>query len=392
MIKQNKNLDGQFPNGERHIQPELVQHQTGSFRYDLIVFSHLRWNFVFQRPQHIISRLAAQRKILFVEEPVAFAPREENTAILIPVNKNITVFQPRVREIGDIGPLLKKYTGKNLSAAWFYSPAFCPVFDSVNFRSVIYDCMDELSLFKGADPMLIEQERNLLSRARIVFTGGKSLYEAKSKVHPNVHCFPSSVEQSHFRKALNGIAVPEDIARLKHTVIGYYGVIDERIDLKLLDEVSLQMPGVSLVMIGPLAKIKPEELPRRPNIHYFGMRQYELLPNYLKAFDIAMMPFAMNDSTKFISPTKTLEYMAAGKPIISTPVFDVVRDYRNHVNIVSDPREFCDAHDSIMQQINSGSYNADKYNDILQSTSWDDTVKCMEKLLGNIPVPKNEKL
>jgi glycosyltransferase involved in cell wall biosynthesis len=255
---------------------------------------------------------------------------------------------------------------------------------------VIYDCMDELSLFKGADPQLIEQEKYLLSEADIVFTGGKSLYEAKKKVHSNVYCFPSSVEHAHFRKALNGIPVPEDVARLKGPIIGYYGVIDERIDLQLLDQVALACPDASFAMIGPLAKITSDELPQRKNIHYIGMRPYEQLPNYLKGFDIAMMPFAMNDSTKFISPTKTLEYMAAGKPIISTPVHDVVRDYKNHINIVHDADEFCNAKEAIMLQVESKSYNHEKYNDILHSTSWDDTVKSMEKLILNLHVKEGQ--
>jgi glycosyltransferase involved in cell wall biosynthesis len=395
MTKPIKDYKGHFPHlphPERHMQPNHIQRQSGPLDYDMVVFSHLRWEFVFQRPQHIITRLASARKVLFVEEPIAFSPGEENTANLLHVHENITVLQPRVNNIASIEKILKKQLiEKPQLTAWFYSPAFIPLLDKFRFKTIIYDCMDELSLFRGADPLLIDQEKHLLSKAHIVFTGGKSLYEAKQAVHRNVYCFPSSVEQAHFRKALNGIAVPKDILNLKGTVIGYYGVIDERIDALLLEQMASQNPGDSFVMIGPLAKISRKDLPRKENIHYLGMRSYEVLPNYLKGFDIAMMPFAMNDATKFISPTKTLEYMAAGKPIISTPVYDVVRDYSNHVNIIHDAHEFMEAKKGILEKIQAGTYNPDKYNDILHTTSWDDTVKCMEKLIANIPVPENEQ-
>ncbi len=381
-----KNYHGNFEHPERHVQPDILQRQSAPFKYDLIVFSHLRWEFVFQRPQHIISRLSANRKVLFVEEPVHFEPGEENTCKLITVNQHITILQPKVRHMDDIWQVVKKHAGRSVPAAWFYSAAFSPVLEVMNFKTVIYDCMDELSLFKGADPKLIEQEKYLMSKADIVFTGGKSLYESKKQSHHNVHCFPSSVDHLHFRKALNGIAIPQDIRHLKGMVVGYYGVIDERLDLVLLDEVASLNPDSSYVMIGPLAKIQPEDLPRRENIHYYGAREYEQLPNYLKAIDIAMMPFAMNDATRFISPTKTLEFMAAGKPIISTPVYDVVRDYSKHIHIVNNAKEFGKAQDAISKQRDTQAYYSTKYSEILQSTSWDNTVNRMEELISNLAV------
>jgi glycosyltransferase involved in cell wall biosynthesis len=249
--------------------------------------------------------------------------------------------------------------------------------------------MDELTLFKGADPKLIHLEKRLLSQSDIVFTGGKSLYESKKEVHHNVHCFPSSVDRAHFEQALNGVPVPEDIQLLDKPVIGYCGVVDERLNLELLEQVANMNPEASFVLVGPLAKISEADLPQCDNIHYLGMRPYQLLPNYMKGFDIAMMPFALNDATKYISPTKTLEYMAAGKPIISTPIYDVIRDYKNHISIVDTAEEFSAAIRDIMKTKKLKDPFRTRFNDILDATSWDKTVAGMESLL-TVNAERNE--
>jgi len=346
--------------------------------YDMIVFCHLRWQFVYQRPQHIISRLSKNLKILFIEEPVGFSPEEEYTAIVNEITPQLHILQPKVQHINDITKLLPTYVSNSeVSIGWFYSAAFSPLLATNLFDTVIYDCMDELSLFKGAPQELIDQEKYLMSKADIVFTGGKSLYESKKLMHDAAYCFPSSVDEAHFAQALNGIAVPEDIATIQSPIVGYYGVIDERIDLELLRSCAEKSPEVSFVMIGPLAKIQDHELPRSKNIHYLGMKSYEELPGYLKAFDIAMMPFALNDATKFISPTKTLEYMAAGKPIISTKIKDVVRDYSECVYLIETADEFCDA----ITKATSEPLKTKEYREILLNTSWDATVAKMSSLI-----------
>ncbi|RZJ24383.1 MAG: glycosyltransferase family 1 protein, partial [Flavobacterium sp.] len=250
--------------------------------------------------------------------------------------------------------------------------------EDMKFDTVVYDCMDELSLFKGAPQALIDQEKYLLASADIVFTGGKSLYESKKQMHKNVYCFPSSVDEAHFAKAANGIAVPADIAGISSPIVGYFGVIDERIDLELIRETAQKLPRISFVMIGPLAKIDDADLPREHNIQYLGMKSYEELPGYLKAFSIAMMPFALNDATKFISPTKTLEYMAAGKPIISTKIKDVERDYSHCVSLVETPAEFCAAIVNILKQ--TPEIKSD-YKEILRNTSWDSTAERMGAII-----------
>jgi len=353
----------------------LEERQT----YDMVVFCHLRWDFVYQRPQHIISRLAKDRKILLVEEP--WRRENETGSRLQKISDTLHVLQPNVDFIEQIAAILPNYISTtNVATGWFYSAAFVPLLASFSFGNVVYDCMDELSLFKGAPEKLIEQEKYLVSNADIVFTGGKSLYESKVLLHNNVHCFPSSVDEAHFAMALNGIAIPDDIATIPYPVTGYFGVIDERIDLELLRATAALKPEVSFVMIGPLAKIGEHELPRLNNIYYLGIKDYTDLPGYLKAFTLAMMPFALNDATKYISPTKTLEYMAAGKPIISTAIKDVVRDYKNIVKIVSTPEEFSASIEQAILHIPDATmkYN---YSEILKNTSWDSTVSKMKQLL-----------
>jgi len=359
----------------------MKQEQELLTHYDLIVFCHLRWEFVYQRPQHIISRIAKQGKVLFIEEPLQFSQEEENTAHMYKVNDAITVFQPKVKSIEGIKDVFKGMPQITAGVGWVYSPAFIPLLASFSLNKVVYDCMDELTLFRGADPELVEHEKQLLSVADIVFTGGKRLYESKKKVHGNVYCFPSSVDHVHFRKALNGIPVPEDMKFNNRPIIGYYGVIDERIDMNLLGEAAKLLPNATFVMIGPMAKISEEDLAKGDNIHYRGMKSYEELPAYLKKFDIAMMPFAMNEATHFISPTKTLEYMAAYKPIISTPVYDVVRDYSHCVHIISTSSDFRDAVNNIITNKDKEAL-ALNFDKVLENTSWDFTVQKMMEILN----------
>ena len=347
--------------------------------YDMIVFCHLRWEFVYQRPQHIISRLSSNIKVLFIEEPLP--SQSGNSGNLIMVSDTLHVLQPNVTNIEAIANIIPEYVkNKNIPYGWFYSASFSPLLEQLDFETVIYDCMDELSLFKGAPEHLINQEKYLMAHADIIFTGGKSLYESKKQWHENVHCFPSSVDESHFAKALNGITVPDDIANLQSPVVGYYGVIDERIDLALLHETALKLPNVSFVMIGPLAKIGEADLPREANIHYLGMKSYDVLPHYLKAFDIAMMPFALNDATKYISPTKTLEYMAARKPIISTKIVDVVRDYSRCVSLIETADEFAEAITFLVDKTDRLSMELEYYK-ILKKTSWDATADKMTSII-----------
>lgn len=304
----------------------------------LLVLSHLRWDFVFQRPHHLMTRAAPEWEVLFFEEAVeddSAAPRLdwfERAGVLVvrpvlPCGLSPELAAATQRAL--LGTLLAPRAGRKL-ALWFYSPMFMPVAGQLPADAVVYDCMDELSAFRGAPPAMLEMERRLLARADLVFTGGRSLFEAKRGRHPSVHLFPSSIDARHFGRArLGGGGLPEPaaLAPLPHPRIGFFGVVDERMDLGLVAALAALRPGWSFCMIGPVAKIDAASLPRAANIHWLGPRDYRDLPAHLAHFDAGFMPFALNESTRFISPTKTPEFLAAGLPVVSTPVTDVVRDY-----------------------------------------------------------------
>ena len=347
---------------------------------DLICFSHLRWNFVFQRPQHLLTRCANERRVYYFEEPIFDAPSPHLT---LERRGALTIATPHVREgcgeeeaCDSQRQLLDEFMeqeGIRRYVAWYYTPMALGFTAHLAPVAVVYDCMDELSAFKGAPPALTARESELLRRADVVFTGGQSLYEAKRNTHPNVRAFPSSVDVAHFAQARSIRKETEDQRHIPRPRLGFFGVIDERMDLDLLAGVADARPEWHLVMLGPVVKIDPAMLPHRANIHYLGSKTYDQLPMYIAGWDVALLPFARNEATRFISPTKTPEYMAAGKPVVSTSITDVVRPYgqRGLVRIADTVPEFvaaCEA--ALAEDPVARMRDADVF---LRQTSWDGT-------------------
>ncbi|MBG9387626.1 glycosyltransferase [Caenimonas aquaedulcis] len=355
----------------------------------LIVFSHLRWNFVYQRPQHLLSRLAMRWPVIFIEEPVPGA--DSDRIEFIAAAEGVEVWRPHVRgtEQG-MHPahkaVLQKLIGQAIQSRkvrdywiWFYTPMAMPIAEKLEPGGVIHDCMDELSLFRGAPPELLEQETALFRAADVVFTGGRSLYNAKRDRHANVHCFPSSVDALHFRAGVQDHPLQ---AALPHPRIGYCGVIDERIDIELIAGIARARPHWELVMVGPTAKIDPASLPQLPNIHWLGQQSYQDLPAFINGWDVCLLPFAINDATRFISPTKTLEYMACGKPSVSTAIRDVVEPYGHVVPIRSDAAGFVEACDAILARSPQERRDHDEaIARIIARTSWDATAQAIAELI-----------
>jgi UDP-galactopyranose mutase len=364
----------------------------------LICFSHLRWNFVFQRPQHLMSRFARDMDVIYWEEPIEIAPgetaylqvreAEDATGVRVVV-PHLPAGMPGDAREAALERLLNAHTAsiRGPLIAWYYTPMMLPFSRHIEPDVLVFDAMDELSKFKFAPVRLLDLEKELIERADVVFTGGSSLYEAKKDRHHNVHCFPSSVDRAHFAKARSKLFDPADQEDLPRPRLGFYGVIDERFDTELLARVAEMRPHWSFVMVGPVVKISEEDLPKRPNIHYLGPKTYGELPAYLSGWDVALMPFAMNESTQFISPTKTPEYLAGGKPVVSTPIRDVVRHYGEleGVKIASSAEEFvaaCEEAIELSRDPESGWLaEADL---MLSASSWDTTQARMSGLIADV--------
>ena len=386
-------MKNQLPQASK---PHLIQAQIPSGSPTLLCLSHLRWDFVFQRPQHLMSRFAQTHRVLFWEEPLFDASlsepevREEVDAASGVIR--LTPWLPRqgVWEREQCRDLLDAWLAEHPAQGpmirWYYTPMMLPISEHIEAGCTVYDCMDELVNFKGASPELLELEAKLLKIADLVFTGGTSLYEAKRDRHSSVHAFPSSVDVSHFARARGIKAEPADQAGIAAPKLGWAGVVDERFDLEMLAALADAHPEWSVVVIGPVVKIDFADLPRRDNIHYLGGRDYADLPAYMSGWDVALMPFAINDATKFISPTKTPEYLASGRPVVSTPVTDVVRHYGHlqGVKIADTPEAFVAACEEAMT-LARGDDQAwlDEADAQLARGSWDRTAAEMAALMAD---------
>jgi UDP-galactopyranose mutase len=358
---------------------------------DIVCVSHLRWDFVFQRPQHLLSRAARHGRVYYVEEPMFHrgpshliaADREQGVCVVVPMLDAASSVQEQQQfQTTRIAGLLRDQ-GVTDYVLWFYTPMALPAMSGLAPRAVVYDCMDELSAFASAPADLGELERALFSNADLVFTGGQSLYEAKRTLHANVHAFPSSVDVAHFAQARTAAAEaePADQARIGHPRVGFFGVIDERMDYELLAAVASVRPSWQLILIGPTAKVNPATLPAAANIHYLGAKPYAALPIYIATWDVAMLPFARNAATRFISPTKTPEYLAAGKPVISTSIRDVVRPYGQQglARIADTVEDFVAAVDAALAEPAAERMRA--ADAFLTHTSWDGTWTRMRLLI-----------
>jgi len=316
---------------------------------DMVCICHLRWDFVYQRPQHLMTRCASQMRVFYVEEPVL----SDGPARLLVSHRDcgVRVVVPHVPDLSaaNLPAVLRSLLDKlfveqqiKQHYLWLYTPMAIEWTRHLRPSVVIYDCMDELSAFKNAPADLKEKERELLRWADLVFTGGQTLWESKRTQHPHAYPFPSSIDVQHFARARQSVADPEDQAHIPHPRLGFFGVVDERMDLDLVAGVADARPDWHQIFLGPVVKIDKKDLPARPNIHYLGMKKYDELPSYIATWDVALLPFARNEATRFISPTKTPEYLAAGRPVVSTEIRDVVRPYGEMglVHIANTPEAF----------------------------------------------------
>ncbi|VWX63321.1 Protoporphyrinogen oxidase (fragment) [Burkholderiales bacterium 8X] len=373
----------------------------------LIVFSHLRWDFVYQRPQHLLSRLASHFEVVVLEEPIPHA-KEDRLERIDPA-PNVRVLRPHLtgeahgfhdEHIPKLRQLLEAYVAEEAIEdywTWYYTPMALPLAAGLDPLGTVYDCMDELSAFRHAPKQLLQRESALLKEADLVFTGGASLYEAKCGRHPDVHCFPSSVDAAHFSRAGRPLPANDEEhpaqAHVGRPRLGFFGVIDERIDLDLIAAIADARPEWQLIMVGPVVKIDPASLPQRQNIQWLGQRSYAELPDLVAGWDVCLLPFALNESTRFISPTKTLEYLAADRPAVSTPIHDVVRGYTGVVSIAGDHQGFIDACQAALDQSPEERARSSMARaEVVAATSWDRTAASMTALMRDAQARRSGRL
>jgi UDP-galactopyranose mutase len=384
---------------DKQLNQELQDAGAGTL--DLVCFSHLRWNFVYQRPQHLMSRSARERRVFFIEEPEGFDGQahlsmEEDPSGVIFVRPHLPFGLNEEETSTAIRELVDRLFAEEVRECilWYYTPMALEFSRHLQPALTVYDCMDELSLFKDAPKKLRTLEKELIQRADLIFTGGQTLYEGKKNGHDNVYLFPSSIDARHFEQARKKQADPADQQSIPHPRLGFFGVVDERMDLELLSSLARARPDWHLVILGPVIKIDLESLPQAANIHYLGMKAYHQLPQYLAGWDVALLPFAMNDSTRFISPTKIPEYLAGGKPVVSTPIQDVINPYgrQNLVSIARSGDEFIHAVRSILER--NRTENARwllRVDQQLSQNSWDYTWKKMMTLIESSMAAKEDE-
>ena len=355
---------------------------------NILCFSHLHWDFVYQRPQHLLTRFSSENNVYYFEEPRSGI----SDFYEIDLQDGVFIVKIFIDDVGDRNVKVEKLINHVITDqailtyhCWYYTPMALEYTSQLKPSVTIYDSMDELSAFRFAPPQLLELEDELFKKADVVFTGGHTLYQAKKDRHHNIHPFPSSIDKYHFKAARYNTVDPEDQSHIPNPRFGFYGVIDERFDIELLRTVAEKRPDWHFVIIGPVVKIDVNELPRGENIHYLGPKKYSELPNYISHWDIALVLFAINESTEFISPTKTPEYLAAGLPVISTPIKDVVKPYGEEglVYIAHDAGSFIRFGEEELEKTSRKEWLT-KVDNFLANESWDNTFEKMNLLINNV--------
>lgn len=321
----------------------------------IIAFCHLPWSGVWQRPQQFLSRLSRRHRVLFVETYCSPVANPENRSQPAPGYPNVTILQMHLPEARwsdghyiDLQRrrLLDEFRGSNASyddpILWFNDPMAVVAFAGhCAEAAIVYDCMDELAQFKGAPPELAVRERELLRVADVVFCGGRKMRDKRLPLNPNTYFYGTGVDCAHFGRVSDpALAVDPQIAALGDRVLGYFGVIDERIDYDLLAALADALPDCQIAMVGPTAKVDPAGFPQRPNLHWLGRREYADLPAITKGFAVCLMPFALNAATEYINPTKALEYLAAGRPVVSTAIAEVLTNFADVCHVGRSRDEF----------------------------------------------------
>lgn len=363
----------------------------------LLVLSPSRWDFMFRRTQQLMSRLAGRWQVLFVEEPrrsrnAAWLDEQaqgEHLSVLVPhLPANLSPHLPPSLDATHDEPrrMLAAYLRQRdlrVDVAWVSSPASLPLLDSLDARCVVYDCHAS-----STAPRLRREQALLLERSTLVFANGPSLYESLREQHPRVMCLPDAVAAAHFApdaqrphsvQAMHAGSLQRHLSAPR---LGWFGVIDRRLDLDLLAQIADAHPQWSLVMVGPVVGLDASRLPQRANIHWLGVQPYSVLPHLLEGWDLCLLPFVIGAATRQLCPAQALEYMAGGKPVLCTPLHDVAWMFSDSVAIAERGPPFIAACEALLAE--SPAQRAQRALQMMatvSASSWDRSAQAVHEML-----------
>jgi len=361
-----------------------------------ILASIIQWYEVWQRPQHFASNLSRKYKTCYISPvPVHHIVGQVHVWLsrrLKRLAQRLWVFVPLLlpgeNKVGLIRALNRllwvgyaKEAALRLGTArpvvWINFPFNPRLAKSLSPRAVVYDVMDEFVEFSIAPRKARRMEEEVLNRASFVSTGTYALYEKKTALHPHVRYIPCGVDFELFNSVVKRKPPrPQDFPKARAPVFGYFGTLNERIDAELIEEVARRRPGWLFVLIGPIQRSYGGTR-QLGNVYYLGLKPYKLLPTYLAHFDVCTMPYRITEATKSISPVKLLEYFAAGKPVITTRIPDVLRFYESLVWVVDGADDFITKGEALLRMIQSGHLSYDQYVEVARQRSWEQMAEQM---------------
>jgi glycosyltransferase involved in cell wall biosynthesis len=316
---------------------------------DLIVLSHVRWTDAWQRPHHVVSRLARERRTWFVEGPSPGGHQPPRLVTLADGDVTRAWLEPPPTGEGDgdaAGPetvetyrrLLPGLVGPadGDRVVWLCTPLALDIAGALDPTVLVYDvAIDELLSLRGVPQGVALAQKEALARADVVFTASPSLHRSViEQGRPDAHLAPGGVDPAHFAAARRPRT---DRGR---PVAGYVGPIDERIDVALVAALATALADWEIRIVGPVGGIDPAALPRAANITYPGPVPYAALPEVMADLDVAVMPLAVGAAPRSTNPTTALEHLAAGLPVVTTPVPDVVTQFGTIVDVADDAGAF----------------------------------------------------
>ncbi|MBN1916613.1 MAG: glycosyltransferase [Verrucomicrobia bacterium] len=340
-----------------------------------------------------MSRFAHHHRVLFVR-PISIAhlltkPSERHWKPFEWVDSNLWVSSPLMLPFGRRVPGVRRLNearilrvvrlairrlGFERFVLWFYAPMSQYLAGRLGESAVVYDCTDAWERFEKTPPSTIERDRVLTAQADVLFAGTTKVYETRRERNPNCHLFTCAVDFEHFAEVPSG--TPDDLVGIPHPIVGYTGLIDEaRVDCRLIERLAREHPEWSIVLVGPVQDDVLLRALRHPNIHFLGLKSYDELPRYVAAFDAAIVPYRVNAATHHINPTKLLEYMAAGKPVVSTALDEIKSFYLNRLAIAESHDEFIHSIERVLS--NATVLPVESNRTLAATRSWDSVSNAM---------------